>query len=93
LHIRLPINVTFNPALLTQTGSVTIADDSPITNPQAVTFTNAFSSAPAVTPTIVGTSALIAQAANITTTGFDMYIFDTSGNLVAGTANWTAAGA
>lgn len=58
----------------------------------AVTFPQPYHSAPFVLPTAIGTTALTANASNITAQGCTIHIFNSSGTDVGGTASYTATG-
>jgi hypothetical protein len=92
LHIKLPIPASFSGAVVPQSGSVTIADDSPLSQPATVTFTTSYTEAPNITLTASGSAALIPVADNVTASSFDIWLFDTDGALIAGTVYWSAEG-
>jgi len=92
LHIRLPIAASFSGALIEQSGTVTIAAASPLDNPKTVTFTTAYSSNPDITLTVTGAVPKIAAVDNVSTTGFDLYLWNVSGAKVDGVVNWYAEG-
>lgn len=60
--------------------------------PLAVTFNKTFGYAPIVRAQLVGTTPGFALPDSITTTGFDLYVWDTSGSPMAGTVSWSAEG-
>jgi len=92
LYVKLPAQASFGGSVIEETGTATIAAASPLDNPKAVTFTDAFSSAPDVRLTVQGGTAKIAAYDNLTTTGMDIYLWDTSGNLVDGAVDWYVKG-
>ena len=92
LHVKLPIQVSFSGEVVPQSGSVTIADTSPLDNPKAVVFSSAYVDPPRITLTASGAIALIAVADNVTASGFDIHLFDTDGARAAGTVYWAASG-
>ena len=57
-----------------------------------INFTNAFHVAPYVEATNADGTAKIVSISNITTTGFDVDVYNTSGTGVTGTINWSARG-
>ena len=91
-YIRLPVELSFTGAVLNQSGTATIAASSPLDNPKSITFATAYSTAPEVTVTAKGSTAIIAVVDNVSATGFDLYLFDLSGNRVDGSADWSARG-
>jgi len=95
LHIRMTIPATFKGSLLTQSGSVNFATDagSPLAQPVAVAFATAYSTAPRITVTVTGSNPRVAAADTISTTGFDLYLWNLSGTEVYdATVNWIAEG-
>lgn len=62
------------------------------TQPQSITFSVSFNAIEEITLTPSGSTGLIAVYDNLTTSGFDLYLFDTSNNKVAGTVKWKAKG-
>ncbi|MBI5135770.1 MAG: hypothetical protein HZA24_00375 [Nitrospirae bacterium] len=58
----------------------------------AITFARPFHRKPEVRVTAIGSTARIAGANNVTTTGFTAHVFDTGGADVGGTVNWSAEG-
>jgi hypothetical protein len=92
LHIRLPIQVSFSGAILNQSGSETIAAASPLANPVTVTFAIPYSTAPTLNLTVTGSTPKVAAADNLSSTGFDLYLWLTDGTKTSGTVNWSATG-
>jgi len=72
----------------TNTATITVAASG-----VAVTFANAFTAAPRVVVTPIGSTALIpVLTAAPTTTGFTVKLYDNNGTAVTGTVIWTAQG-
>jgi hypothetical protein len=59
----------------------------------AVLFPQPYHTPPFVLPSAIGSTALVANASNITATGCTLHIFNSSGTDVGGTATYTATGA
>lgn len=58
----------------------------------AIEFPSPYHVLPLVQATAVGSSALIATAADISTTGFTAHVFNSAGSDVGGTINWQSSG-
>ena len=58
----------------------------------SITFARAYHTPPHVNVNAVSSTALFAVASNITATGFDLDIYNTSGTSIGGTANWDSIG-
>jgi hypothetical protein len=68
-------------------GSVTISAGG-----TAITFPTPYHTAPYVQVSVVGSSALYATAASVSTTGFTAHVWNTSGSDVGGVISWSAVG-
>ncbi len=79
--------LTTDDLLNTKSGTLTVAALG-----TAVIFDTPFHNVPIVTPNVIGGTALIPAAANITATGFTFHLFNTSGTDVGGDGSWEATG-
>jgi hypothetical protein len=59
---------------------------------ETINFNQAFHTVPSVRADMVGGGAVFPTVSNITTTGFDIDVYNTSGTGVSGTVNWRAEG-
>jgi hypothetical protein len=73
-----------------ESGSVSVPAGA--SQPAQVTLSGSYASYKDIQLTATGSSAVMAVADNITNTGFDVYLFDTAGNKVAGTVRWRFKG-
>ena len=87
--IELPVLATHQGKILEQViESSVLATGQPL----AVAFPTAYASAPEVTPRYQGSNPYFAVVDSITSTGFNLYLWDTAGDPVAGTVRSTAIG-
>ena len=76
-----------------QSGTITIPEESPLTqNPYTLTFTSSYSGTPKVSATVGGSTPKIVALDNVTTSGMDIWLFNTDGTLTSGTVYWFAEG-
>ena len=84
--VKLPIKMSFTERERDESGTATLTT----TQPESITFTTPFSSPPFLEIIPLGTNARIYGVDNKTGTGFDLYLYDTSGTQVAGSVEWRA---
>lgn len=90
ITIKLPFDFTFHGIRVFDSGSESVPGAG--SQPLAVLFNKTFSLPPVVKTQLLGSVAGFANPDNVTTTGFDLYVWDTDGLEVAGSVDWTADG-
>lgn len=83
----------FIPTFDVQERSESLNDISVGVGGTAVTFTKEFFNKPNVLVTMAEGGGKVPAAVNVTTTGFTLYVYDSSGVDVGGVVNWVATGA
>lgn len=89
LTIKLPFDITFHGVRVFDSGRESVPGTG---QPASVTFVKTFGSPPIVKAQLVGSTPGFANPDNVTTTGFDLYVWDTTGTEMAGDVDWTADG-
>lgn len=87
--LKLPIDFTFQGVRIFDSGSESVPA---VGQPIAVLFNKQFNIPPRVTTQLSSATPGIANPDNVTTTGFDLHVWDLNGAAMAGTVTWTADG-